>query len=294
MQFHFEECQFELHRADGKKLLKWNAVPTLFSVPNPPKPLTLKRPANRLVVEKSKAAAVLTHVQSTTDHDHPCKKRIKKENIPPPSSTPASEDHTYGKGTCKPKIIAKKPTLMPYVGLTDIPSAAATAMIDSQHLSQTSTRSGVTVGRTRKQDVINRLREQVRCLRQKLNAEKRRSAALTVNLRNFLNEDQLECLQLSSRRAARWSNATVKKALQIRCATGASGYSYLVKEGYPLPSYRTLCEKVENARFQPGLQEDVMEWLRVKVGDEPQMSRDCVLALDEMQLRPTIEYDRGE
>ena len=154
--------------------------------------------------------------------------------------------------------------------------------------------SGRAVGRARTQDIIKRLREQVRSLRRKLNAEKRCSQALTQNLKKFMNDDQVQCLRLASRRAARWSNETVKKALQIRCATGAQGYSHLVKEGYPLPSYRTLCEKVENAQFKPGLQRDIIEWLRVKLADQASMNKDCVLALDEMQLRPTIEYDRGE
>ncbi|XP_069704798.1 uncharacterized protein [Periplaneta americana] len=34
---HFEESQFEQHRADGRKLLKCNSIPTIFKVPNPPK-----------------------------------------------------------------------------------------------------------------------------------------------------------------------------------------------------------------------------------------------------------------
>jgi hypothetical protein len=31
LQAHFDESQFEQNRQDGKKLLKWNAVPTLFN-----------------------------------------------------------------------------------------------------------------------------------------------------------------------------------------------------------------------------------------------------------------------
>lgn len=42
-QAHFEESQFECQRTDGRRLLKRNAVPTLFDVPNKPKPVTLKR-----------------------------------------------------------------------------------------------------------------------------------------------------------------------------------------------------------------------------------------------------------
>ena len=43
LQAHFEESQFEANRQDGKRFLKWNAIPTLFNVPNKPKPVTLRR-----------------------------------------------------------------------------------------------------------------------------------------------------------------------------------------------------------------------------------------------------------
>ena len=45
MYYPCEECQFELHSADGRKLLKWNAVPTIFVVPNPPRLIEPQRNA---------------------------------------------------------------------------------------------------------------------------------------------------------------------------------------------------------------------------------------------------------
>ena len=51
---------------------------------------------------------------------------------------------------------------------------------------------------------------------------------------------------------------------------------------------------MEKAQFEPGIHHDVLEWVQVKVdscgSDE---AKDCVIALDEMQLQPTIEFDRG-
>lgn len=91
-----------------------------------------------------------------------------------------------------------------------------------------------------------------------------------------------------------WSNKTIKTSLQIRCATGVKGYNHLLKEGFPLPSYRTLCERVEKAQFETGIQHDVLSWLQIKLDstDRPQ-AKDCVLALDEMQIHPTVEFDKG-
>ena len=46
VQAHFEDNAFENCREDGKRPLKWNAVPTLFSIPNKPK----RRAADTILV----------------------------------------------------------------------------------------------------------------------------------------------------------------------------------------------------------------------------------------------------
>ncbi|XP_025421147.1 THAP domain-containing protein 2-like [Sipha flava] len=40
---HFEDNQFEQNRINGLKKLKWNAIPTIFDVPNPPKTIMTSR-----------------------------------------------------------------------------------------------------------------------------------------------------------------------------------------------------------------------------------------------------------
>ncbi|XP_040026711.1 uncharacterized protein LOC120815801 [Gasterosteus aculeatus] len=65
-------------------------------------------------------------------------------------------------------------------------------------------------------------------------------------LQNFLFEDQIRALSLTKRsRRAVWSPETILKARKIRCAVGTKGYEYLRELGYPLPSYRTLCNRLE-------------------------------------------------
>lgn len=65
-------------------------------------------------------------------------------------------------------------------------------------------------------------------------------------LQNFLYEDQIRALSLTKRsRRAVWSPETVLKARKIRCAVGTKGYEFLREMGYPLPSYRTLCNRLE-------------------------------------------------
>ena len=65
-------------------------------------------------------------------------------------------------------------------------------------------------------------------------------------LQSFLYEDQVRALSLSKRsRRAVWSPETVAKAGKLRRAVGNKGYEYLRETGYPLPSYRTLCNRLE-------------------------------------------------
>ena len=142
--------------------------------------------------------------------------------------------------------------------------------------------------------LVTRLRKKIKQLQQQLRMKKSEYSQLVSNMNGFLNSDQIRYLKIKSKRNIRWSNATIKSSLQLRYATGRKGYAHLRRQGYPIPAYRTLCERVEQAQFRPGIQTDVLEWLRVKIATQHQAFKDCSLALDEMQLRPCIEYDKGE
>ena len=52
---------------------------------------------------------------------------------------------------------------------------------------------------------------------------------------------------------------------------------------YPLPSYRTLSRRIQTLSFTPGIQYDVLEWLKVMSAKESQTL--CVLLVNEMQLQ---------
>lgn len=56
----------------------------------------------------------------------------------------------------------------------------------------------------------------------------------------FLTEDQAAFLQRKSMKGYNWSEETMKRALELRIAGGMSGYEALLRQGYPLPSVRTL------------------------------------------------------
>lgn len=84
--------------------------------------------------------------------------------------------------------------------------------------------------------LICSLRKRIRRLTRQLKLAREQSASMKTNLSKFLNADQIDSLNRKAKsRGMRWSNSTVKKALQIRCATGVKDYGHLIREGFPLP-----------------------------------------------------------
>lgn len=90
-----------------------------------------------------------------------------------------------------------------------------------------------------------------------------------------------------------WSVQTIRQAFQIRYICGAQGYEFIRSLHYPLPSYRTLCDRIQQAPFRPGIQADIIEWLQYKLQSSAVQERDCVLMLDEMSVKKCLEYDKG-
>lgn len=117
-------------------------------------------------------------------------------------------------------------------------------------------------------------------------------SALTRNL-NFLNEDQKEALRKLKRRGCVWKAATIEKALQLKFACGSTGYDVILQQGYPLPFGRTLCRRLQHMAFKPGVLHEILKLMETKVASMEGIEKDCVLFLDEMEIRRGVELDRG-
>lgn len=118
---------------------------------------------------------------------------------------------------------------------------------------------------------------------------------LTANL-TFLTLDQKKALErskCSKNKGFTWSVETLRTAFQIRFVTGVHGYQFMRELGYPLPSYRTLCSRVQHVEFKPGLQFDIINLLSVKLAKMCEQEKDVVLMLDEMQVESKLEFDKG-
>jgi hypothetical protein len=251
LQAHFDQDQFELHRSDGRKLLKWNAIPTVFSESSEQRISSVKRPV----------ASQVDHQTCSEDHKYSKKPCLDENNslhdsinLPAASSTMTSLQYPTTVINCNGVLVSLDE-------LVTTSSVEVPDCIVLDPLSQGQSSSQATISDSLSQFVAARsgdanaliasLRKRIRRLERKLRLACEKSANMKKNLSRFLNADQVDCLRNKIKsKGMRWSNNTVKKSLQIRCATGVKGYNHLIQEGFPLPSYRTLCERVEKAEFE--------------------------------------------
>ncbi|XP_041848102.1 uncharacterized protein si:ch73-382f3.1 isoform X1 [Melanotaenia boesemani] len=194
-QDHFEQSQFEeiARSPAGGKKLKPNAIPTLFSVGDPPYP-----------------AITTPYILLPLKHE-PVEKELN------------FGDHGYARRTP-----------LPGLGDEDADTAEDQQPCTHCHLL--------------KKQLEQEMQHTARLQREAEEMKKRlyRLNRIERGLQNFLYEDQIRALSLSKRsRRAVWSPETILKARKIRCAVGTKGYEYLREIGYPLPSYRTLCNRLE-------------------------------------------------
>ena len=99
-------------------------------------------------------------------------------------------------------------------------------------------------------------------------------------------------LSRKSTRGFKWSNESVKLALQIKFSCGGSGYETLLAMTYPLPSLRTLHRRLENLKFESGILEEVFDFLKIKVNAmKADLEHECMLILDEMSITCSKDYD---
>jgi len=123
---------------------------------------------------------------------------------------------------------------------------------------------------------------------------KQREATLIDSVAKFLHADQIEKLKRPSEsKAITWSSETIQQCLAVRSVVGAKGYEYMRKLHFPFPSYRTLCRKIQNLPFAPGIQYDVLGLLKQKMRGREEHEKLCALLVDEMQLKRRVEYDKS-
>jgi len=298
VQIHFDSTQFEPRRSDKK--LKSTAVPTVFSHSIARQP-TARRPLKRtcpfVTPQKTqkKPAATATAVEHAPTRDHTYADLRDVAAAEQRKSFKSSRaDHTYtsyvptASHTSSATENLSDVTFSEYVP-TASDTSSATENLSHVTFSETSVNVRTKVSSTPTY-LLTKLRQQVRSLQRENAQLKAKMNKMSKTLGAFLHNDQIQ--QLQGSRSGKWTSDTVRMAIKIRTATGKNGYEYLrTSVGYPLPSYRTLCERLESVKMMPGIQTDVLELLKLKTDQMIDREKQCVLILDEVQIKRKIEYD---
>ena len=147
----------------------------------------------------------------------------------------------------------------------------------------------------RKYKSLQRLHEkaksQLKSVRKKLASAETKIRELTTA--SFLNNDQAAALARKTTKGSKWSEKTIRVALQIKHACGTTGYELLRSLSYPLPSSRTLIRRLQNIRFLPGILHEVLYVLKLKSETMHDIEKDCVLFMDEMEISQGFDHDRS-
>lgn len=147
----------------------------------------------------------------------------------------------------------------------------------------------------RKYKSLQRLHEkaksQLKSVRKQLASAQQKIQAITTA--SFLNKDQTTALTKKTTKGSKWSEKTIRVALQIKHACGTTGYELLRSLSYPLPSNRTLIRRLQNIRFLPGVLHEVLDVLKRKSGTMHDIEKDCVLFMDEMEISQGFDHDRS-
>jgi hypothetical protein len=99
------------------------------------------------------------------------------------------------------------------------------------------------------------------------------------------------CLKNGSMRGLTWSTDTLIKAYKIRLTCGSTGYDVLREMGQPLPSQHTLQRRMEHLKFAPGLLNEILIQLKIKVETMKDEEKHCAILLDEIAITPKYDYD---
>ncbi|XP_071818380.1 uncharacterized protein [Apostichopus japonicus] len=256
---HFDNQQFENKRVDGKIKLRPFAVPTIF--PHHPEITLSKIPKRKPPVVKRVEIPLSTMQKQVCIHDH--------TYILEPNSCPVVEPPTNAEPSESQSVAAADNSCLMIIN--EITDRTVKKRIIELEAKITSLKS-----------ILIKTKESLRVM-------EKRTVQEREGVSKLFGADQLECLRRGSLRGVEWSPATLKKAQQIRVACGASGYQFLIKHNFPLPSRRTLERRLKKKapvqRHVLGQALEELEGQRVNSLRELQLDRLEFQEFDEIEIR---------
>jgi len=266
--------------------LIWNAVPTLFDVPNKPAPVTEKR---RHVVKHAPELNA-----SAKSSKSPGLKNIPSEH----------------KDSTNEVLVVKEP-FSAAVTISNVLPASSSANLElvNDRSEGCSRRFSFNSSDKKKlKNEIVRLRNQLRRQKEKDKQKSKYNSGLTrkqeaascdrliAELCNHLPPSTVSFLKtqinmgLVSKHGRRW---TVDEKMFAMSVFYQSRKSYkLLQNIFCMPSKRTLQRTLQNCSLYPGFSKQLFDTLKIKMQQASEKAKDCVLMFDEMSLKRKLVYNR--
>ncbi|XP_018311837.1 THAP domain-containing protein 2 isoform X2 [Mycetomoellerius zeteki] len=221
-EVHFSPEIWEKPRIDGKKKLKYNAIPTIFPQKN----------KNQIVTALSRVHDNEIIFNSSNDEVH------ITTLSPVPDNEMISHSFDAKEEVERIKIRAKQ---------TEIKLKKANAIIFKLDKSKTLLKRNA----RKLMDENKKLVQKIRILETSKN----------IDIRKILNDDQVVALDEQNPRSGslKWSNNTIIKALRLKMFCGSTSYTELLNQNISLSSERTLRRKLENIKFETGVCNDIFD-----------------------------------
>uniref|UniRef100_UPI00358F37A6 zinc finger protein 234-like n=1 Tax=Myxine glutinosa TaxID=7769 RepID=UPI00358F37A6 len=234
---HLDETQYELGRADNLRKLNPNAAPTKFAFPpvrtSAPRRLPLKRGRDAIDHDSANPSK-----QIRLDHSY-C---MLTDHLPPDDISDPQSD-----------VKDENPLDMEQQTGTSEQLQAGPLSQDSTNMVGSATRKC-----TAMKNKISELQTKLAKERKEKRKPQQQRMNHEVNGAKVFIKDQLDKLGCTDTRGSKWSRETVRKALQLRLACGATGYELLLAQNQPLPSMRSLRRRLEVI----GEMESFLVWLK--------------------------------
>ncbi|XP_040360040.2 THAP domain-containing protein 3 isoform X5 [Ixodes scapularis] len=270
---HFEESQFETSRADGRRLLKWNAVPSI-----PASVDTQKRPRSKV---RRKAS----------QDQHSRGRRITspelmpgQENAVQPSKTEIEASAPTEKTKTNIQAQSEKPKDKMQWGYFET----------SEHLKYLDTSRPLEMEQQCNgqqcvhQAIVTELQSKLNLQQQrKRKLEKELEAVLGSRHENLAPEQQLSTMNHDAH-VNRWRADTLQKVL-LRCESRKDGLPK--DEAIPLISERTLKRQIREIQSETGIHEERLPALQSKRQTTSPEERHRTLLVNEIRLNAGLDFD---
>lgn len=144
---------------------------------------------------------------------------------------------------------------------------------------------------------LQRSQKTVKLLRQKIKANKINDVLVIEYLNRIFNDKQMEFFKMqikNSGKKNRGQRYTLEqKSLSLSLYKhGPKCYRFMQKI-FALPSKRTLQRHNAYLHFEAGIDDDMLEFIKAKVKDLPDIEKYCILSWYEMSLKSQLEYNHN-